>query len=133
MAGICAHRTADVDVMRTWQTVALDASAPAEAASGTTAVRVIAVETDRRERRCSRLATLDSPVLQTVHRGGFGHHHLRFAEMLRLPLLLLGSDLCLHIGSEMSAAADDALTISQPLGAVGRQCGIDIVVARQGI
>ena len=53
--------------------------------------------------------------------------------MLRLPLLLLGGDLRLHIGSEMSAAADDALTISQPLRAVGRQCGIDIVVAREVI
>jgi hypothetical protein len=53
--------------------------------------------------------------------------------MLRLPLLLLGSDLCLHTSSEMSSAADDALTISQPLGTVGRQRGIDIVVARQVI
>ena len=33
----------------------------------------------------------------------------------------------------MSAAADDTLTIGQPLGTVGRQCGIDIVVARQVI
>ena len=34
---------------------------------------------------------------------------------------------------DVCTAADDALTISQPLGAVGRQCGIDIVVARQVI
>jgi hypothetical protein len=77
------------------------------------------------------LATLHSPVLQTVHRGGLGHHDLRLAEMLRLPPLR--GDLRLHIGSEMSAAPDDALTIRQPLSAVGRQCGIDIVVARQVI
>ena len=49
--------------------------------------------------------------------------------MLRLPLLLPGGDLRLHVGSEMSAAADDTLTIGEPLGSVGRQCSIDIVVA----
>ena len=72
---------------------------------------------------------MHSPVVQTVHRGGFGHHHLWLAEMLRLPLLLLGGDLRLHVGSEMSAAADDTLTIGQPLGAVGRQRGIVVALA----
>ena len=80
-------------------------------------------------RRDSRLPTLDSPVLQTVHRGGFGHHYLRLAEMSRLSLLLLGGDLCLHIGSEMSAPPNDTLAIGEPRGSVGHQCGIDIVVA----
>ena len=47
-----------------------------------------------------------------------GHHHLWLAEMLRLPLLLHGGDLRLHIGSEhVRRGGRRTLTISQPLGA----------------
>ena len=64
-------------------------------------------------------------VLQTVHRSGFGHRPPPAGGNVALAAAPPRRRFGLHVGSEMPAAAGDALTIGQPLGSVGRQRGID--------